>query len=197
MSEICFVEWCDSYKRNNKCPYCERHYRQFLSGGIRHTQYDPNIIIVENSKALVLLRNKKGVTIASVIISLEDIEEIKKYIWWYDHGYARCRYGYMHQVLCSFPKEVDHKNGDGLDNRRSNLRECLHTQNGKNITVVRKNNTSGYKGVCKSGNRWAAYIQVNGKTKSLKTWKTKEIAAGKYNDAAVKYFGEFANLNQL
>lgn len=93
---------------------------------------------------------------------------------------------------------VDHINGNGLDNRKENLRICSHKENLRNSRKP-KNNTSGYKGVSwdKSRNRWKAYIIFDYKFKYLGRFKIKKDAALAYNKAAKDLFGEFAKLNDL
>lgn len=107
----------------------------------------------------------------------------------------------MHRFILNppFKKEIDHINGDGLDNRRENLRICTHSENLKN-REKQSNNLSGFKGVCwnKSDKRWVGQIFLKGKKCIyLGFFKTKEEAALAYNQAAKKYFGEFAKLNNL
>ena len=91
---------------------------------------------------------------------------------------------------------VDHINGNTLDNRKENLRICTHKNNMQNQKTP-KNNKSEYKGVywVKENKNWRARIQVNGKKVSLGCYKNKEDAAKAYNEAAIKYFGEFARIN--
>jgi len=86
--------------------------------------------------------------------------------------------------------EVDHKNGDPLDNRRQNLRLCTHAQNQHN-TGLSCVNTSGFKGVSKRGKRWKAQIRINGKQTYLGTYDTPEEAGAAYDAAALKVQGEF------
>lgn len=91
---------------------------------------------------------------------------------------------------------VDHRNGNTLDNRRCNLRVCVQVNNSRNRSKSKKKYTSKYKGVY--WNRgWVSQIRVNYKAKYLGTFKSEEDAALAYNKAAVKYFGEFAKLNEL
>lgn len=91
---------------------------------------------------------------------------------------------------------VDHIDGDGLNNRRSNLRVCTMNENSKNRPIP-KANSSGFKGVSwdKSRDMWESYIKVEYKKIHLGRYKDILQAASAYNDAAIKYFGEFARLN--
>lgn len=95
-------------------------------------------------------------------------------------------------------EQVDHINGDGLDNRKSNLRICNGSQNRCNKGKP-KNNTSGYKGVTwhTPNKKWVAQIAVNGKHSYIGSFKTKEEAAKAYNKKAKELHGEFARLNNL
>lgn len=98
---------------------------------------------------------------------------------------------------------VDHINRDKLDNRKSNLRLATRSQSQQNRAVDR-DSKSGYKGVfCMTGKkvnkdrRWRAMIRVNNQHFFLGYYNKKETAARIYNDAARKYFGEFAVLNNV
>lgn len=91
---------------------------------------------------------------------------------------------------------VDHIDGNPLNNSKMNLRICSPNDNNKNLSK-HKDNTSGYKGVVKKGNKWRAKIGVNRKHILLGYYSSKEEAARAYNEAAIKYFGEFARLNDV
>lgn len=101
----------------------------------------------------------------------------------------------LHTFLTEW-RQVDHRNGDGLDNRRANLREANRTQNNANARR-RVDNTSGFKGVTFDAriNRWSARIHVNNQRRSLGYHATAEEAARAYDAAAHEAFGEFARPN--
>jgi hypothetical protein len=94
--------------------------------------------------------------------------------------------------------DIDHKNIISTDNNIENLRLATRAQNQRN-KKIQKNNASGYKGVCwdKTRQKWKASIHLNGKIINLGRFLTKEKAALAYNEAAKKYFGEFAYLNVI
>lgn len=89
---------------------------------------------------------------------------------------------------------IDHINGDTLDNRRSNLRECTNTENCRN-RADNYNNKSGYKGVfwythCKTP-KWVANITVDRKKIHLGYFENIEDAIEARRKAEEKYFGEY------
>ena len=104
----------------------------------------------------------------------------------------------MHREIMNFPDgmEIDHINGDKLDNRRENLRICTMGQNRANRGLQR-NSSSGYKGVYfeEARNKWRAQIEINNRRLHLGYFNNAEKAAFAYDTAAKKYFGEFAKLN--
>jgi hypothetical protein len=99
----------------------------------------------------------------------------------------------------NFPKGrvVDHKNGDGLDNRRSNLRPATHSQNMHNRRKTKSKTWSRFIGVSfdKRCGRWIADICTQRKKMRLGWFDNEEDAARTYDAAAKKYHGEFARLN--
>lgn len=93
---------------------------------------------------------------------------------------------------------VDHRNMNGLDNQRDNLRLATNRQNLANAPT-RKNNTSGYKGVVwlKRDRKWRAEIRIDGKQTHLGVFDNIEDAYKAYCDKAIEIYGEFARLEQL
>lgn len=102
---------------------------------------------------------------------------------------------WMHREIINAPKgkQVDHINGNRFDNRKSNLRLATQTENNWN-TCTRKDNTTGYKGVCyrPKFKDYVAYINVNGKRIHLKTYRNVEDAIKARKEAELKYHGDFA-----
>jgi hypothetical protein len=115
---------------------------------------------------------------------------------WYAETYVEGAREYMHRLLMGVGpgQRVDHRDGDGLNNRRSNLRLVTSGLNQANRRVVLSK--SGYKGVTQRAGRWRAYITVGGKFQSLGAFATPEEAARAYDAAARELFGEFACTNE-
>lgn len=114
--------------------------------------------------------------------------------------YAHCRMGTfqvsMHRLILGFPDGLaDHKNGNGLDNRRSNIRIASSAQNARNQR--KRAGVSKYKGVAYGDNAWIAGIYVDNRRMHLGCFQNERDAAEAYNTAAKKYYGEFARLNTL
>ena len=109
---------------------------------------------------------------------------------------------YVHRMIFLWhhgyqPKYIDHINTNSLDNRIENLREATQSQNCANQNI-KKNNTSGFKGVKyrKDLNKWSASVMVNRKNIALGCFETIDQAVEAYKNGAEKYFGEFARTEQ-
>ena len=145
------------------------------------------------------------------IVDDEDYERLSQFYWCFDHGYAvrtvrkeeklGCSVYYMHhEIIGRKPNmETDHYNGNGLDNRRSNLRSVSRSENMINSRTP-KTNTSGARGVVilNSRNQWRAQLTVQGNHYSSQPYATVRMAALAYNMSAIKHFGPmFQHFNQV
>lgn len=105
----------------------------------------------------------------------------------------------LHREILSAPEgmDTDHINGNGLDNRRENLRLCTKQENNFNKRHIRNGKSSQFKGVCWDGRnlKWHARIQVDGREISLGRFYDEYEAARSYDTAARKLFGDFAAPN--
>lgn len=149
------------------------------------------------------------------VVDAQDAEEVGKYNWTgcqpknnrYPYALTHIRHPdgtgttvHLHRLIAKLAgfgdsEQVDHVSHDGLDCRRSNLRPATRAENNRNKQRPR-NNTSGFKGVGRdAGASWRARIRVDGKLHHLGRFDTPEAAAKAYDQAAVRYFGQFASLN--
>jgi len=94
-------------------------------------------------------------------------------------------------------KLIDHKDLNGLNNQKENIRICSHSQNGQNTKKCRVNKTAQYKGVCfKTGeSKYYSTIHLNSKNIHLGSFDNEEDAARAYNNKAIELYGDFACLN--
>jgi len=164
----------------------------------------PRHIYTDSGVGIVPTYKKGEIVLAK--ISVEDIAEASKYMWCCDsRGYPktstnkkeRVIHSYLHRLIMK-PKpseQVDHINGDGLDNRRENLRIATNQQNqmARHVVVGK----SGYKGVYERNGIYRASIKFNGKKIHLGGYKTPQKAARAYNQAAIALFGEYAVINEV
>jgi hypothetical protein len=140
------------------------------------------------------------------IVDAEDYERLSKYKWscqkdrnnYYASRANGNRRISMHREIMKAPKglQVDHIDGDGLNNRKSNLRLCTHAENVHNSRPMR-NGSSQYKGVCwhKCKKKWCVSISKSGERTYLGRFEDEIEAAMAYDRKAEELFGEFAYLN--
>lgn len=155
-------------------------------------------------KCLVVKEGKE------VLLDDKDYEYVSKYRWYItSDGYAArstypngaCYTVMMHRHILNLERgnkmQVDHINGNRLDNRRNNLRLCTPYQNSLNKKREVRN-TSGFKGVSfhKVVKKWTANIKVKGKNHYLGCYESPESAYEAYCEAAKRLHGEFANIGQ-
>jgi hypothetical protein len=111
---------------------------------------------------------------------------------WYASARAGMGHILLHRLLAGFPPfHLDHRNGDGLDNRRRNLRPATPQENAMNKKIP-SHNTSGFRGVSwhKPSKKWIAHIMNT----HLGLFSSPILAHRAYVVAAKKHFGEFARL---
>lgn len=143
------------------------------------------------------------------LIDAADAPSLSAWAWWplsradgrgwyavrWETSAGRRRSVYLHRCLLAAPPGADvvHVNGDGLDNRRANLRLCTRSQSAaKRLTCSPQ---TGYRGVYRDRRSYRAQITVGGKTRSLGHFASAEVAAIAYDQAAREAFGWFARLN--
>lgn len=166
---------------------------------------------------MIFYINSKIYGKSAVEIDDEDWEKISGFAWYVKREggrikavvastYEKGRHGKgkrgkvrLHRLIVNFAI-VDHIDGNPLNNKKSNLRGCTPSENQQNRNK-QSNNSTGYKGVFIMRNKGRKYIKaaisVKGKQYHLGVFKTKEDAARAYNEAALKYHGEFARLNEI
>lgn len=141
-----------------------------------------------------------------ILIDNEDFEWLNQWKWSYKDGYAvrtiwpthhQIR---MHRLIMNTPKgmDTDHINGNGLDNRKLNLRICTTSQNLMNKTK-KQNHSSTYKGVHwdKQMQKWRTNIYINHKQTFIGLFDKERWAAMAYDLWAKENYGKFAKLNFL
>lgn len=151
--------------------------RIFISGG-RSTLIDSKMLprVAKYRWSLLWGRGTKYYAIAYKPISRQHIL-LHRFI------FGKCR------------DEIDHINGDSLDNRRSNLREATHRQNGWNTKLCCISTTMAKGVLLRPSGRWRARITYFGKRLNLGHFSTKEEASTAYWNKAQELFGEFARLS--
>jgi len=168
-----------------------------------------NKFIFEDCYAKIYLENTK----TFAIIDKDDFEKIKDYRW-YSSGGNNKKYVMtssfgnprkkiqLHRVIMNVENdnsvEIDHIDRNPLNNKKSNLRICKHSENSRN-TSIPKNNKSGFTGVffTNSLKKWTAKIEYNKKQIVLGNYNNKEDAVIARLKGELKYFKEFAPQRHL
>ncbi len=143
------------------------------------------------------------------IVDDEDFERVNQFKWhaiWDRFNWYACTYKQelngekkqtrMHQFLIPGRGLLDHRNGNGLDNQKHNLRPATNAQN---LRSRKKSlgTSSRFKGVCRVKNKWLSKICFQYHDFFLGYYDREEDAAISYNHAALAFFGEFARLNSV
>lgn len=179
-------------------PYCHMHrarYRKY--GEFELPKRKPASSISFSEDCLKIVTKNGEVVLADV----EDYDLLNDKSWSVSsHGYATTtveeKVVYMHRLILDNHikdnMEVDHINGNRLDNRKSNLRVCEHRDNLRNLGL-KKNNKSGYPGVRRMQNgKYRAVITVNYKQICIGTFPNFDAAVNARKLAEIEYFGEYA-----
>ena len=170
------------------------------------------IVDTENNIARIELHRRNEESLWT-IIDLEDLDRVINfpYTWFaklnksigeyyvyaseYRPETKRCKPIFLHQfIMNANGKIVDHKNNDGLDNRKSNLRMATDKNNSTNRRSRNSNNKSGYRNVCwsKIESKWLVQLQINGKNTVLGKFYDVDEAGRFAEEMRQKYYGEFA-----
>lgn len=191
MNNECCVEWCKGVQCTSGRGYCRRHYDQMRKYGrildVRN-RCDLNRIKVFEDHAEIVITDNKDKVICITSIDVEDVEKVKKFRWTSNGKYVRRFEGtkpiYLHRTILSYygPLDVDHINGDKLDNRKINLRIVTHAENlwnteHKNYRKVEDRNLKKPYYVRVTRNNKAvvsAYVETEEEAKRLSTAKRKE-----------------------
>lgn len=158
----------------------------------------------------VIIINSKKYGRHEVLVDDEDFELVSKYRWCLAvRGKTRYAYCiekenrsviiYMHRLILANPAQhVDHKDQNGLNNQKSNLRLGSKAQNLMN-RGVNKNNKTGFKGVSFNPRtkKYRVAIMYKRKWISGGEFINSSLAAKRYNELALRHFGEFAKLNTI
>jgi hypothetical protein len=164
-----------------------------------YTRKPQNWILVEDKYILNIKHH-------CIIIDSFNIELVRKYHWFivvkHKVYYAKSKYENkqysIHRIILNQSdkkQRIDHKNGDGLDNRIDNLRLCNSYHNMWNRKKRNKKTSSQYKGVYKYNDKYAARITCMYKVYYLGTFASEIEAAKAYDKKAKELHGEFASLN--
>lgn len=162
-------------------------------------------------KSWLTLPVRNRIETRKAIVDLDDFERLAPYSWRLLRGYAKSqkqvnrqitRFS-MHRLVLppTPPLQVDHINGDRLDNRKENLRLVTSRENTLNVQGLRSTNSTGYRGVSRNTVRgsvekpWAAHIGYDNKKYTLGVYAEIEDAARAYDRAAIKHHGAFAKTN--
>lgn len=142
------------------------------------------------------------------LVDDEDFESLSKWKWRFGHGYARRdikiggrRTIYMHRQIIGAKKGMctDHKDHNGLNNQRNNLRLCTVSQNMCNRRHLKRKKFTIFRGVRMDRRtlKWNAVISKDGVTRYIGSFKSDIEAAMAYNKYAKKIHGEFCILNKI
>jgi hypothetical protein len=166
--------------------------------------------VLSDGSIAIFLANKN----MEAIIDASDFQTVNAYCWRAIRRHSNLWYAeatlpgptkpkiLMHRLILGLGPGIryrggviyDHEDGDGLNNRRQNLRPATTQQNVRNGRKTTTQTSSLYKGVRLMGKCWVAEIRRAGK-RYIGSFATQEEAARAYDKAAAEAFGEYARLN--
>lgn len=171
--------------------------------------------IINDCVSTIFIKNKQG-KIFDVIVDTKNLKRVLNFKYkWYAHYHEHTGEYYikatiykgvgknpetlfLHRFILKnkilSKDDVDHKDGNKLDNRELNLRITNNTGNLRNRKDKNKNNVSGYRNVCQVGNKLYVQLQINDKNTLLRTFNLDELEeAGRFaEEMRMKYYGEYA-----
>ena len=175
------------------------------------TKKGNNYVVDEENNIAKIELNRRNSENLWTVIDLEDLERVINfpYTWFAKYNHTNDEYYvaasvyrpelqqarpvFLHQFLTNANgKDVDHKNNDTLDNRKSNLRVVDEANNSRNRKGKNKNNKSGYRNVALINNRWVVQLQIAGKNTKLGSFDDVHEAGKFAEEMRKKYYGEFA-----
>ncbi|MGI8404596.1 MAG: HNH endonuclease [Thermomicrobiales bacterium] len=195
----CGTSYSARWAVRNRSLFCGEHCRRLGRNG-RTLEGDA---VIDNGDGTTSIPLGRGI---AVIIDTADVERVRGIRWTavksgrrvYAYANTIAYKGMLHRRIVDAPDgvDIDHWDGDGLNDRRSNLRIATRSQNMVNVPL-RSNNTSGYVGVSwsKASGKWRSAIKQNDRQIHLGLFTSAAEAARAYDLKARELFGEFARLN--
>lgn len=203
---ICNIEKCQN--EIHAKGLCCKHYLQLTRHGkiFNRTRFDKNEIIINGNTVYIILCDNKGNEKERAIIDIEDINKISSFKWTLSVKPKKNHVGkyvctgrkpkiYLHRLIVNAPKGfvVDHKDGNGLNNCKTNLKICTVSENGLNWFYSR----NSYRGVYfhKDSGKWVSELRHNNVRYCIGSFKNEKDAAIAYNNKSIELRGENAKLN--
>lgn len=183
---------------NKRIRFCSRQ----CSGRVAKPSFKTLLYDIDGAYALLFLPSGD-----IALVDTDDLPKINQYLWHisrpsttrYVVGNKPGKYQSqvrLHRLILGFPRgQIDHRDCNGLDNRKHNLRLATSFQNQGNRRKNSGASSSIFKGVSFARNGWTARMTQNGRYFYIGRFPTEEDAARAYDRAALQYFGEFARLN--